>query len=101
MVKKVDPIKVEQKKNHISVADLKEMKSAALSLQRKLDDTSFDNVPNVIDECHALVDRFYQANKHRMTPQQCELAKHDFEYFKRLLDLAIHYSEKGDHRRML
>ena len=43
--------------------------------------TSFDNVPNVIEECHALVDRFYQANKHRMTPEQCMVAKHDFEYF--------------------
>ena len=41
----------------------------------------FDNIPNVVEESHTLVDRFYQANKHRMTPQQCELAKHDFEYF--------------------
>ena len=101
MTEKRDPKKVDQKEKSISIDDLKEMKSSALSIPRKLDDTRFDNIPNVIEESHALVDRFYQANKHRMTPEQCAVAKHDFEYFKRLLDLAIHYSAKGDHRRKL
>ena len=81
MVKKRDPEKAEQKDKSMSVDDLKEMKSSALAIPRKLDDARFDNIPNVLEESHVLVDRFYQANKHRMTPEQCELAKHDFEYF--------------------
>ena len=59
MTEKRDPKKVDRKEKSISVDDLKEIKSFTLSLQRKLDDTSFDNVPNVIEECHALEDRFY------------------------------------------
>jgi hypothetical protein len=39
-----------------------------------------------------MMDRFYQGNEHLVAPQQYEAAKQDFEYFLRLLDLAIHYS---------
>ena len=38
MAEKRDPKKVEQKEKSISIDDLKEMKSSALSLPRKLDE---------------------------------------------------------------
>jgi hypothetical protein len=34
-----------------------------------------------------------------MSPEQCQIAKHDFEYFILLIDLAIHYSETRDQKR--
>ena len=101
MAKKRDPKKAEQKEKIMSVAELKEMESIALTIPMKLQNSSFYQMQNVIGQSHALVDQFYQVNKHRMTPRQCEMAKHDFEYFKFLLDLAIHYSEDGDEERML
>jgi competence protein ComGC len=41
------------------------------------------------------VDRFYQGNEYLMASEQYEAAKQDFEYFLRLLYLAIHYSPMG------
>jgi hypothetical protein len=38
---------------------------------------------------YQLVDRFYQENGEMMPPQQYEAAKKDFEYFMRLVDLAM------------
>lgn len=96
MAKKRDPQKAEQKDKCVSVNDLKEMKSSALSIRRKLDDTTIFRVQNVMEEYYALVDRFYQAHEHLMSLQQCRTAKHDFEYFVLLLDLAIHYSATSD-----
>ena len=94
MVKKRNPKKAEQEDKSISVDELKAMKSSALAIPRKLDDARFDNIPNVLEESHVLVDRFYHANKHLMSPQQCELAKHDFEYFIWMIDLAIQNAAK-------
>ena len=99
MARTGNPQKTEQKEQGVSVDDLKEMKSHALTIPRKLDDAKFDSMPNIIEESQALVDRFYQSNKHLMSPQQCELAKHNFEYFLWLLDLAIHDAVKSDQRR--
>ena len=98
MAKTGKPKKAEQKEKDVSVDDLREMKSYALTIPRKLDDARFDNMPNVIEESHALVDRFYQSNKHLMSPQQYAFAKHNFEYFLWLLDLAIHDAAKSDRR---
>jgi len=41
------------------------------------------------------MDRFYEENKHLMAPQQYEAAKIDFEYFMRLIDLAVEYCKEG------
>lgn len=85
----------EQTEKCVPADDLKEMKSSALSIRRKLDDTGIDNVENVMEEYHGLVDRFYQSNEHLMAPQQYRVARHDFDYFMRLLNLAIHYSDSS------
>ena len=50
---------------------------------------------DAIQEYAALVDRFSLENEHLMSPQQYEAAKVDFEYFLRLLELAILYSATG------
>ena len=42
-------------------------------------------------ELHQLVDRFYRENEDMIAPQQYEAAKRDFEYFMRLVELAIAY----------
>ena len=98
MAKTGKPKNAEQKERGVSVDDLREMKSYALTIPRKLDDARFDNMPNVIEGSQALVDRFYQSNKHLMSPQQYAFAKHNFEYFLWLLDLAIHDAVKSDRR---
>jgi len=41
------------------------------------------------------VDRFYQVEEH-LAPHQYRAAKQDFEYFIRLVDLAIQYSATSD-----
>jgi hypothetical protein len=38
-----------------------------------------------------LVDRFYRENEDMIALQQYEMAKGDFEYFMRLVDLAVAY----------
>jgi hypothetical protein len=96
MVKKCNPTKAEYKEMSVSIDDPKEMKSSALAMRRKLDDTSIYSVQNVMEKLYVLVDQFAQGHEHFMTPEQCQMAKHDFEYFILLLDLAIHYSEKRD-----
>jgi hypothetical protein len=99
MVKKHNPEKTEQKEMSVSVDTLKEMKSSALSLRRELDDTTIYNVQNVMEKLYVLVDQFAQGYEHFMSPEQCQIAKHDFEYFILLIDLAIHYSETRDQNR--
>jgi hypothetical protein len=43
-----------------------------------------------------LVDRFYQENKNELATRQHEMAKGDFKYFMRLVDLAMaYYREEG------
>jgi hypothetical protein len=44
---------------------------------------------------HQMVDRFYQKNEDMMSPQQYEMAKGDFEYFMRLVDLAMALCRDG------
>ena len=43
----------------------------------------------------ALVDRFYEVSEH-LAPHQYEVAKKDFEYFMRLVDLAVAYYGGGE-----
>lgn len=43
----------------------------------------------------AVVDRFSPENVHLLAPLQYRAAKVNFEYFLRLLELAIHYSGMG------
>ena len=75
--------------------DLQEIALAALAIRKKLDSSDPADVQNAMKEYVALVDRLYQTNEHLMAPQQYRMAKQDFEYFPRLLYLAIHYSPIG------
>ena len=96
---KRNPKNAEQKEMSISIDDLKEMKSSALAIRRKLDDTSIYSIQNVMEQYYVLVDQFAQGHEQFMSPEQCQIAKHDFEYFIMLIDLAIHYSETRDQNR--
>ncbi len=49
------------------------------------------DIADAMKEYNELVDRFYKSYEHLMAPRQYRLAKEDFEYFMRLLDLAIAY----------
>jgi phosphatidylserine/phosphatidylglycerophosphate/cardiolipin synthase-like enzyme len=75
--------------------DPQEIALVALSIRKKLDSSNPADVQNAMAEYLALVDCFYQGYEHLMAPQQYRVAKQDFEYFMRLLDLAIHYSPMG------
>jgi hypothetical protein len=50
MVKKCNPTKAEYKEMSVSIDDPKEMKSSALAMRRKLDDTSIYSVQNVMEQ---------------------------------------------------
>ena len=73
-------------------ANLQEMKLSALSILERIKSTDNAYDQSAMDEYTYLVKRFYRANKHLMAPEQYNAAKKDFEYFMRLLNLAIHYS---------
>ena len=101
MAKKPEPKKAEQKEMSVSIDALKEMKSSALAIRRELDDTTIYSVQNVMEQYYVLVDQFAQAHEHFISPEQCRVAKHDFEYFMLLIDLAIHHSETRDQNQDL
>jgi hypothetical protein len=67
------------------------MKLMALSIREKLDSSNPADIQNAMKEYAALVDRFYQVEEN-LAPHQYKAAQKDFEYFMRLLDLAIHHS---------
>jgi hypothetical protein len=95
MVKKRDPQKAEQKEKSVLGSVLKEIKSSAFRIRWKMtsDLASIEDDQKAQQEYEALVDRFYEVTKEYVPSQQYQAAKHDFEYFLRLLDLAIHYFE--------
>lgn len=76
--------------------NLQEIKLSALSIMERLKSSDTGDIEDAMKEYAALVDRFYEANDHLMAPQQYRTAKEDFEYFMRLLDLAIHYLPTKD-----
>jgi len=43
-----------------------------------------------------LVDRFCRENEDMLTPLQCRIARQDYEYFRRLVDLALAYYREED-----
>jgi hypothetical protein len=71
--------------------NLQEIKLAALSIREKIDSSDPADVQNAMKEYVSLFDRFYQVEEN-LAPHQYRAAKQDFEYFLRLLDLAIHHS---------
>jgi hypothetical protein len=84
---------MEDDQNHRN--NLQEIKLSALSILARINSADTVDVQNAMGEYAALVDRFYRDNEHLMAPQQYRVAKTDFEYFMRLLDLAIAYYTDG------
>lgn len=70
--------------------NLEEMKRSALGILKRLHSNDTVDVQSAMQEYVALIDRFYQVSEH-LAPRQYEAAKKDYEYFLRLLDLAIAY----------
>lgn len=74
-----------------SLESLCEIKLKALSMEPYLEGCDEKSKETYWD----LVDRFYQENEEMIAPQQYEAAKKDFEYFMRLVDLAMAYYRDG------
>ena len=70
------------------------MKQEALSIYKKLQSPDQEEVKAAMGEYLQLVDRFYEDNEHLMAPRQYEAAKTDFEYFMRLIALAVEYRKE-------
>jgi hypothetical protein len=78
-----------------SLESLRDIKAKALQILRLYDGDYGQWIEKTKDEYAALVDRFYQENEDNMAIQQYEMAKSDFEYFMRLVDLAEAYYSDG------
>ena len=78
--------------------NLEEMKISALGILTRLHSNDTVDVQNAMTEYSTLVDRFYQVYEH-LAPHQYRVAKQDFEYFLRLLDLAIAYYREEEVER--
>lgn len=70
-----------------SLESLREIKLKALRIKPYLEGRGEKSKRTYCE----IVDRFYQKNEGMMAPLQYEAAKQGFEYFLRLLDLAIEY----------
>ncbi|MBW2595929.1 MAG: hypothetical protein JRC93_08130 [Deltaproteobacteria bacterium] len=64
------------------------MKQEAIGIYNRLQSSDPEEVKAAMGEYLNLVGRFYEDNKYYLAPQQYEVAKKDFEYFMRLIDLA-------------
>jgi len=72
-----------------------QMKQEALSIYSRLQSSDPEEVKAAMGEYLKLVDRFYEENKYYLAPQQNATAKKDFEYFMRLIELAMEYRKEG------
>jgi len=72
-----------------SLESLCEIKLKALQIEPYLEVCEKKGIDKAKACYEDLVDRFYRENEEMMAPQQYEAAKKDFEYFLRLLELAI------------
>jgi hypothetical protein len=70
---------------------LQDIKDTAVKLLGTPMGSDIESIKTAEEAFHQLVDRFYQENEEMMAPRQCEGAKRDFEYFMRLIDLALAY----------
>lgn len=72
------------------VNKLQEIRLSVLFIQETLKSANADEVIEVMREYAALVDRFYEVDVNLAPPQYTGAMK-DFDYFIRLLDMAIAY----------
>jgi hypothetical protein len=78
---------------------LKDLLATIQCLKKELAGSDAEKV-NVAQEAYQeLLDGFYEEYQDMMAPEQYEAAKKDFEYFMRLVDLAINYWATGEQIR--
>jgi hypothetical protein len=78
------------------VSSFQEIRLSAVGLLERLNGTDPGDDQAAMTEYSTLVDRFYQVFEH-LVPHQYKAAKQDFEYFMRLLELAIKHEITGFH----
>ncbi len=74
---------------------LQDIKDTAVRLQETLIGVDIESIRMAETALQQLIDRFYQENEDLMAKTQYEAAKKDFEYFMRLVDLAMGYYLNG------
>ena len=80
--------------NQNIINSLKDIKLSAQGILERLNGTDPGDVQTAMTEYSTLVDRFYQVCEH-LAPHQYKAAKQDFEYFMRLVDLAMALCRDG------
>jgi hypothetical protein len=75
---------------------LQDIKDTAVRLLETLMGSDIESIKTAETAFQQLVDRFYKENEEMMAPRQYEIAKGDFEYFMRLLVLAMAYYQEDD-----
>lgn len=78
---------------------LKDLLITIQCLKKKLMGSDTEKVKVAQDAYQELLDGFYEKNQDMMAPQQYEAAKKDFEYFMRLVDLALAYYQEEEVNR--
>ena len=74
---------------------LKDLLVTILCIQKELTGSDAEKVKVAQEAYQELLDGFYEEYQEMMAPQQYEAAKKDFEYFMRLVDLALAYYRDG------
>ena len=72
---------------------LKEILKDAQAVQGDLTSADLTEVKSAVESYGLLVDRFYEINKGILAKQQYMTAKVAFDYFLRVLELAIAYEQ--------
>jgi len=70
---------------------LKEILKEAQPVKTYLKSPDLTEAKSVVESYGHLVDRFYEINQNILAKQQYMTAKVDFDYFLRILELAIEY----------
>jgi len=74
---------------------VQDIKATAERLEETLMGTDVKAIKIAETALSQLIDRFYQENEDMLTPLQHRIARQDYEYFMRLLDLALAYYREG------
>ena len=78
---------------------LKDLLITIQCLKKELAGSDAEKVKVAQEAYQELLDGFYEEYQDMMASQQYEAAKKDFEYFLRLVDLAINYWATGEQIR--
>lgn len=70
-------------------------------LKNELQGSDMGKVKVAQEAYRELLDGFYEEYRDMIAPQQYEIAKRDYEYFMRLVDLAMAYYQAETERRKI